>query len=51
MTGTRSERECDANRKKDFSRFILHVVLACRGMWKHRAKRGHDGSLYHEAAS
>jgi len=56
MTGTGSEREFDANRKKDFSRFILHVVLACRGMWKHRAK-GSDAfsllgsSFHHDTAN
>jgi hypothetical protein len=49
MTGTRSEQECDANRKKDFSRFILHVVLASRGMWNRRAKG--SGTYYHNPAS
>jgi hypothetical protein len=46
-----SERECDANRKKDFSRFILHFVFASGRMRKYRAKGSHDGSLYHETAS
>jgi len=51
MTGTRSERECDANGKKHFSRFILHFVFASGRMRNHRAKGGHDGSLYQETAS
>jgi hypothetical protein len=53
MTGTRSERECDANRKKDFSQFILHAVRASRRMWNHRAKGSHrlfGGSYYHNTA-
>jgi hypothetical protein len=45
MTGTRSERECDANRKKDISWFMLHVVLASRGMRNHRAKGLSPGQI------
>jgi hypothetical protein len=56
MTGTTSERECNANRKKDISQFILHVVLASGGMRKHRAK-GSDApsllgsSFHHDTAN
>ena len=50
MTGTRSERECDANRKKDFSRFILHFVFGS-GRMRHNGAKGSHGSYYHNTAS